>query len=642
MNFEVNAIRFFTSLTLLCSATAASADSLWNHNGSIMHLVENGTKLEIYYAEPRQGMMEAGVKPGTLFFDGERIGDDYFGTARVFSSKCQTPMTFSISGRIIDEKTLVLEGNRPKFSNCKATGEMKYESLEFNFIQVIKDVEEEIASLLRSEGQSITTSVDMARQAEEEKKREERARIAAQLEKERKTEEERKRNDEVAEILAAAQAKAKAERKKAEELGLVIDKIVADFNLDSQEGLAILENQSATAPNLAKSLSGEIASATGSVVVCTYADSFGLLNDPLRRYEDFLANRITELIPSVAKISKNTLTECISGAVPDYYVIQPAFLTRRDLQPAIAQISGAASSGFVFKAKILESEVRKIEKDHEDNMRKKEAERQEAAGRIEAGIKAGTHIGAGVLFTGELSGALCYVTGDRLGETSSLSDAVAQIVLEDLVAAEQQHSDDILRASPKALATLDQVFFSLQKTEGDCGMVLASAANLSQLTGAMDRDGIPYSVPAFWIELPSASGLSARAKSLEAKMAADTALEDQRAAAEAAAKTCERNWLYCKDNEDVMNNYSGMSMLQVKCKMAVDRAVKFGDPDWGGWLSIPFSTFITGNSAKTSGTMILIDDEVLLQNGFGAYSRASPRCVVDLETEEIISLEVQD
>jgi hypothetical protein len=143
MNCEVNAIRFFTFISLLCFANTVSADSLWNHNGSIMHLVENGTKREIYYAEPRQGMMEAGVKPGTLFFDGERIGDDYFGTARVFSSKCQAPMTFSISGRMIDEQTLVLEGNRPKFSNCKATGEMKYESLEFNFMQVIKGVEEE-------------------------------------------------------------------------------------------------------------------------------------------------------------------------------------------------------------------------------------------------------------------------------------------------------------------------------------------------------------------------------------------------------------------------------------------------------------------------------------------------------------------
>jgi uncharacterized protein len=499
---------------------------------------------------------------------------------------------------------------------------------------------DEVATLMRLEGQSITTSVDLARQAEEEKKREEKARIAAQREKARKEAEERKRKEEEAAILAAA--KAEAERQKAEDVRLTIEKIVTDYTLDSPRDLVILENQSATAPNLAKSLSGEIASATGIVVICTYADSFGLSDDPLRRYEDFLSNRIAEIIPSATQVDKSTLTKCKSGTVPDYYVFQPAFLTSRDLPTAIEQISGAASVGFVFKAKILESEVRMIEKEHDENMRKKEEERLKAAEDIEADIKAGSRTGGGVLFTGELTGALCYVTGDRLGETTSLSDAIAGIVLEDLAAAEPQRSDAIKRSSPKSLESLDKIFFSLQKTQGDCGMVLASAERLSQLVEAMDRDGIAYSVPAFWIELTSAPGLYARAQSLASKLAAEKALADQKAAEEAASKTCERNWRYCADNADVANNYSGMSRLEVKCKMAVDRLAKFGDPDWGGWLSMPFSTFIRGDSAKNSGTITLIDNEVQLQNGFGAYGRAKPVCVVDLETEEIISLEVSD
>lgn len=123
------------SLLLMTSAFPAAADSLWNHNGSIMHLQQDGDKRFMYYAQPRQGMIEAGVTPGTLFFDGVRQGDELIGTARVFSSKCPAPMTFSISGPIFSDGRIVLEGMRPVFKNCKATDEMKLDQLEFVFIE---------------------------------------------------------------------------------------------------------------------------------------------------------------------------------------------------------------------------------------------------------------------------------------------------------------------------------------------------------------------------------------------------------------------------------------------------------------------------------------------------------------------------
>lgn len=115
-------------------ADVARADSYWNHNGSVMRLVAyGGNGRTFYYQAPRQGMAQVGVRPGTLFFDGRRDGDSYSGTARVFSAQCG-PMTFQISGYVASETRVVLEGWRPVFRNCRATGETKWDQLVFDYM----------------------------------------------------------------------------------------------------------------------------------------------------------------------------------------------------------------------------------------------------------------------------------------------------------------------------------------------------------------------------------------------------------------------------------------------------------------------------------------------------------------------------
>jgi hypothetical protein len=47
-------------------------------------------------------------------------------------------MTFSISGPVYQDGRIVLEGMRPVFKNCRATAEMKFDRLEFTFIENIK------------------------------------------------------------------------------------------------------------------------------------------------------------------------------------------------------------------------------------------------------------------------------------------------------------------------------------------------------------------------------------------------------------------------------------------------------------------------------------------------------------------------
>src|SRR4029079_7824237 len=51
--------------------------SLWNHNGSVMALYVAGDEHEMRYQEPRIGMRQEGVMPGTVRFKGTLSGNTY-------------------------------------------------------------------------------------------------------------------------------------------------------------------------------------------------------------------------------------------------------------------------------------------------------------------------------------------------------------------------------------------------------------------------------------------------------------------------------------------------------------------------------------------------------------------------------------
>jgi len=42
----------------------------WNHNGSVVSLVSDGKKQKFVYDAPRVGLLDVGVKPGTVLFEG--------------------------------------------------------------------------------------------------------------------------------------------------------------------------------------------------------------------------------------------------------------------------------------------------------------------------------------------------------------------------------------------------------------------------------------------------------------------------------------------------------------------------------------------------------------------------------------------
>ena len=93
--------------------TVSSEPTVWDHNGSVMYLVANGSSWEIYYQKPRSGMLEAGARPGSLLFRGEVNNGQYLGTAYIFNPHCG-PIPYEVKGPIFDDERIVLTGQAPR------------------------------------------------------------------------------------------------------------------------------------------------------------------------------------------------------------------------------------------------------------------------------------------------------------------------------------------------------------------------------------------------------------------------------------------------------------------------------------------------------------------------------------------------
>jgi hypothetical protein len=103
--------------------TVSPESTIWNHNGSIMYLVANGSSREFYYQKPRPGMLDAGARPGSLLFRGEFNDGQYSGTAYIFNPRCG-PIPFQVKGPILDnDERISLTGEAPRIGqNCSAYG----------------------------------------------------------------------------------------------------------------------------------------------------------------------------------------------------------------------------------------------------------------------------------------------------------------------------------------------------------------------------------------------------------------------------------------------------------------------------------------------------------------------------------------
>lgn len=117
------------------TATAATAASYWDHNGSLMRLEADGERRVFVYEEPRAVLRRAGVSVGTVLFDGRNIGDYYVGRARRFSKYCDAPLVYDVEGPVIDGGAkIVMRGVREVYAaGCRPTGRMVEDELVFTY-----------------------------------------------------------------------------------------------------------------------------------------------------------------------------------------------------------------------------------------------------------------------------------------------------------------------------------------------------------------------------------------------------------------------------------------------------------------------------------------------------------------------------
>lgn len=112
----------------------ASADSCWDHNGSLMRIVPGGGgRRTIEYENAwKNWHAPAGVFPGTILFNGTFQNGRYSGTARRFSKGCpNNPQTYHVSGPANSQR-ITLRG-KYNTGGCAMNGQLKNDTLVFTF-----------------------------------------------------------------------------------------------------------------------------------------------------------------------------------------------------------------------------------------------------------------------------------------------------------------------------------------------------------------------------------------------------------------------------------------------------------------------------------------------------------------------------
>lgn len=119
------------------NVTGALAASCWDHNGSLMRLEAQGNRRWFYYEAPRPVLRKAGVRRGTLLFDGVKDGNWYSGTARVYSKFCPgAPLEYFVEGPVRrDPLSVTVRGTRQIYSQCQPTGRTKSDRLIFTYLR---------------------------------------------------------------------------------------------------------------------------------------------------------------------------------------------------------------------------------------------------------------------------------------------------------------------------------------------------------------------------------------------------------------------------------------------------------------------------------------------------------------------------
>ena len=145
------------SLGFAMSPGLSFADSLWDHNGSVMRLITNGHERKFLFERPNPILKEEGVKQGMILFEGSQVGDKYIGKASSFSKNCPLPIAYDVSGNEFRETQVVLQGRRVDYDEtCRATGRFIHEHLSFTYLESVQESQSELLSEEQARAKAIT------------------------------------------------------------------------------------------------------------------------------------------------------------------------------------------------------------------------------------------------------------------------------------------------------------------------------------------------------------------------------------------------------------------------------------------------------------------------------------------------------
>lgn len=107
----------------------------------------------------------------------------------------------------------------------------------------------------------------------------------------------------------------------------------------------------------------------------------------------------------------------------------------------------------------------------------------------------------------------------------------------------------------------------------------------------------------------------------------------------AVTSECVTNYKACKDNEDLINNYDSLAIIEARgrCKLSVNEHVKFGSPEWD-WLYL--TRFSDGNDYVKTGVIRIADYDVKIENEYGAKGHTKVVCSYDLDSKKVLDITI--
>jgi hypothetical protein len=102
--------------------------------------------------------------------------------------------------------------------------------------------------------------------------------------------------------------------------------------------------------------------------------------------------------------------------------------------------------------------------------------------------------------------------------------------------------------------------------------------------------------------------------------------------------SCKTDWKLCRDNADLVNNWSGYYRVAGACKAASERLAKYGDPEWP-WF-VTFRTFNNGDDYPKTGKVTAIETEARYPNAFNAKVLSRVTCTYDINTAKVTDIMV--